>query len=340
MPLRGVPPLTMKFAMGLPVFWFLIGGVFTLFIGIRKDAACLSRIKPQSALMIRQNPPLAIVFMISATAFIAATTLLAKALGTNTLGPPLHPFQVTQGRFMFALLGISTAVIMLRPGFSRPNMRLHIARTVCGFFGVTCMFAAAARIPLADATAISFLNPVFGMILAIPFLGERPGKWRWIAAATAFAGAVVLLRPGSGTVQPAALIALLAAFGLGFELIWIKKLAGRERVLQVLIINNAIGLTIATLAMLPVWQMPTGAQWAALAGLGLVMASAQAFFINAMARADASFVTPFSYMTLIFATLYDGAIFANWPDAVSYCGAALIIAGAALLAWREARQRA
>ena len=59
-----------------------------------------------------------------------------------------------------------------------------------------------------------------------------------------------------------------------------------------------------------------------------------------MARADASFVTPFSYITLIFATLYDLLVFDVWPDAVSITGALVILGGALLLAWREGRTRA
>jgi len=82
---------------------------------------------------------------------------------------------------------------------------------------------------------------------------------------------------------------------------------------------------------------PSPAQWAALAAIGALMATAQVFFINAMARADASFIAPFSYATLIFATLYDALVFGTRPDAVSWLGAVVILSGAGLLAWREAR---
>jgi len=139
----------------------------------------------------RDAPGPAIAFMIAATA-IAGTTLLAKTLGTETLGQPLHPLQVSFGRFLFAWLVIVATVAALHPRLTRPDLKTHTARTLCGWSGVTLMFAAAAAIPLADATAISFLNPIFGMILAIPLLGERVGKWRWLAAAIAFAGAVIL----------------------------------------------------------------------------------------------------------------------------------------------------
>ena len=283
------------------------------------------------------NPPAAIAFMLTATAFIAATTLLAKALGTDVLGDPLHPLQVSHGRFLFAFIAIASVAAIVRPRLTRPHFGLHIGRTVFGWGGVTLMFAAVAYIPLADATAISFLNPVFCMLLAIPLLGEKVGPWRWFAAFTALIGALILLRPGPDSFQLAALLALAAAVIMGMELIFIKKLAGRERPFQILLINNSLGLVISSIAVLPVWEMPTAAQWAALAGLGVLMATAQACFINAMARADASFVTPFSYVTLIFASLYDLLIFDVWPDAISITGALVILGGASLLAWRERR---
>jgi len=287
-----------------------------------------------------QNPTLAVALMVLAASFIAGTTLAAKALGTDVLGDPLHPLQITHGRFAFALAGLLCVAAVMRPKIRAVNVKLHLGRTAFGATGVTLMFAAVAFVPLADATAISFLNPVFGMILAIPLLGERVGRWRWAAAAIAFAGALVLLRPGPDTFQVAALLALGAALAMGFELIFIKRLADSEPPLQILLVNNLMGWLLLSTVMIPFWQAPTGPQWAVLVGLGLMMACAQTCFINAMARADASYITPFSYLTLIFASLYDWAIFANVPDGVSVLGAAVIVSGAALLAWREGVNRA
>jgi drug/metabolite transporter (DMT)-like permease len=287
---------------------------------------------------IAPAPRAAILFVMGATALLAGTTLIAKALGTDTLGPPLHPFQVSFGRFLFAWLVFVTAVAVLRPRFTRPAWTTHVARVACGWTGVTLMFAAAAMIPLADATAISFLNPVFCMLLAIPLLGERVGPWRWLAAAIALLGALILIRPGA-SVETGALLALGAALAIGLELIFIKRLAGREAPLQILVINNSIGVVIAACAVIWVWQPPTPQQWAGMAALGLTMAAAQFCFINAMARADASFVTPFTYLTLVFAALYDAALFGVLPDGISLVGAAVITAGAALLTWREAVSR-
>lgn len=286
----------------------------------------------------QDNPPLAAGLILLATAFIAVTTLLAKAIGTGVFGPPLHPLQVSHGRFVFAFLAIAGAMAVLRPQFARPAWGLHIGRTTFGWLGVSLMFAAVAFLPLSDATALVFLNPIFGMVLAIPLLGEKVGPVRWSAAAIAFVGAVILLRPSAATFQPAALLAILGALSMGIELIFIKRLTNRERPAQILFFNNLIGVGIASVAVVAVWIAPTPGQWAALAGIGLAMACAQACFINGMARADASFVAPFSYATLIFATLYDFGVFAVIPDAVSVVGAGTILAGALLLALREGRR--
>ena len=289
--------------------------------------------------MPKQAPLLAASLIVAASILIAATTLLAKSLGTDALGENLHPLQITHSRFVFAWLGILAATAIMRPRFTRPHWGWHGARSACGFTGVSLMFTAVIYIPLADATAISFLNPVFAMLLAIPLLGERIGRWRILATLLAFAGALILTRPGQGTVEPAALLALAAAAVMGLELIFIKKLSGAERPLQILLLNNTIGLTIASSLVWPFFQWPNGDQWMALIALGLCMAAAQAFFVNGMARADASFVGPFSYSTLIFAAIYDMFIFGVVPDAVSLIGAATIMAGAILLAWREGVRR-
>nr|WP_328795080.1 DMT family transporter [Jannaschia marina] len=276
-------------------------------------------------------------FMVTATLFIAATMLLAKALGTASLGPALPPFMVTFGRFLFAWITIVLCLAVLRPRFTRPDVRTHALRSAFGFAGVTFMFAAAAAIPLSDATAISFLNPIFAMMLAIPLLGERVGPWRWLAALIALAGAIVLTRPGGGAIEIGALLAMGAALAYGVEVILIKRLSGGEKPLQVLFVNNCFGLAFAATAAALTWQTPTPAQWSAMAALGTLMACAQFCFVSAMARADASFVSPFVYLTLVFAGLYDAVIYGVIPDAVGWAGAGLILTGAALLAWREAR---
>lgn len=278
-------------------------------------------------------------FMVAATVFIAATTVIAKALGTDTLGPALLPFQVTFGRYLFGALAIFVAASILRPRIQVRYAHLHLVRILLGWGGVTLMFASVAMIPVAEATAITFLNPVIAMILAIPLLGEKVGPIRWSAAVIALLGAALLLRPGEGVIAPGALLAVGAACLLGGEVLTIKRLTRHEPMLATLVWANALGLLIAGVTALPGWQPPTGSQWMGMAALGFAMAAAQGCFVNALARADTSFVTPFSYLTLVFAGIYDAVLFGVIPDTVGWIGAGLILCGASLLAWREGRLR-
>ena len=304
------------------------------------------RVPVRSRLMI---PPalLAALLMAVATAFFAGTTLLAKALGSGALGTPIDALQVSQARFVFGFIAV-VIVLGLLPrrvravptDTPRPAWGLHFLRTMLGWLGGAFLFAAVARIPLTDATALSFLSPIATMLFAIPLLGERVGPWRWGAAALALLGALVLLRPGDGMVQPAALLALGAALCMGLEGIVIKRLTGREPPQQIMPVNNAMGAAIATLAVLPFFQWPeSGSQWAALAGVGVLMVSGQLLLLVALMRADASYVTPFLYLTLVWAALFDIAVFGILPDGVSVAGAAIIMSGGLLMAWRESRLR-
>ncbi|MGY6706821.1 MAG: DMT family transporter [Rhizobiaceae bacterium] len=293
-----------------------------------------------STVPARQEDPaqalIAVAMMLTACALLAGTTLIAKMLGPVGSGDAaLHPLQVTAGRFTFAALALLSFIVWLRPSFRGAVWSNHVLRVVFGWAGVTCLFAAASMMRLADATAISFLNPIVAMILSIPLLGEKVGPWRWGAAGIAFAGAVILTEPGSGAIQIAALIALLAAFFMGAEAVLIKKLSDSEPPLRILTINNLVGMVLALTAASFVWRWPTPDQWLLLALLGVTMVSVQALFIQALRRGDASFVMPFFYTTLIFAAFYDFVTFGEIPTLAAWTGAGFIIAGALVVAWRE-----
>lgn len=119
----------------------------------------------------------AIQLMVGASALVAATSLIAKALGTGVQADmPLDAFQISAGRFVFAFLALCTVYALAprrRPSFSGAHWRRHLLRSLCGWLGVTAMFAAVARMPIADATAISFLSPLVTMLFAVMLLGEH-----------------------------------------------------------------------------------------------------------------------------------------------------------------------
>lgn len=271
--------------------------------------------------------------MLVATSLIALSTLFAKMLSTGS--EALSPFQVSWGRYLFGFMFLNIFVVVKRPSFSKPHWPIHAVRIVCGWAGVTCMFGATAFIPLGDVSAIAFTNPIFAMLLAIPILGERIGKLRWMTAGLALMGALLLVRPGTDTFQPAALIALLAAGLFAMELVVIKILTGRESVFQLIYIANGVAMVLSSLVVVWVWQAPTPTQWLLMAATGLSMVSAQVFFTKAVKLGDASFIAPFSYATLLFAALYDFAIFSVIPVPLSILGGLIVIASGIVLAWRE-----
>ncbi|MEX0695434.1 MAG: DMT family transporter [Rhodospirillales bacterium] len=276
-----------------------------------------------------------VLFSLLAAALLAATSMLAKLLGNDLYGPPLHPLQVSAGRFIFAFSALVVVAPFMKLQFRGAPYRWHFLRSVLGWLGVSCTFAAAAQMPLAEATAITFLSPIATMIFAIPFLGEKVGRVRWSAAAVSMVGAFVLIRPGTDAFQAAALLALAAALLIGLEMVVIKRLSGNEPAIRILFINNAFGATISLSAATLVWIQPTIQQWGLLISLGLIMVVAQTCFIQAMKSADASFTVPFFYTTLVFAAAYDFGLFGVIPEPMSWLGAAIIIAGAVFLAFRE-----
>lgn len=276
--------------------------------------------------------------MIACCAFIAASTFFAKMLGTGEFGDPMHPFQIVLGRYVFALLALAPFFVLTRQNFRNAPWPRYVGRSVCGWGGVAGLFAAASLIPLADATAISFLNPIFAMILAIIFLGERVGPIRWGAAAIAMTGGMILIRPGVEAVQIGAVIALAAAFSMAAEIIFAKLLARTEGVVRMLFITNMFATVIAIITASFVWRPPSWEELGLMAAVGWTMVSAQFLFMATLKTADASFATPFFYATLVFAAAYDFAWFNVIPAPISFVGASLIVAGAVLLAIREAQK--
>ena len=279
--------------------------------------------------------------MIAASVFIALSTFLAKGVAGrfDIDAQGIHPLQITAGRFIFAWLLWIAVLAVVRIDWQPIHWRLHVVRCVFGWATVTLVFWASSLMALADATAISFLTPVVTLVLAIVFLGERVGVVRWSAVAIMLLGALVLLRPGTSAFQPAALLALAAAFTSAIESTLIKKLTGLESRMQILVINNSIGLIIALTAALLIWTWPTPLQWFVLAGVGLTMAVAQVFFLTSMRDGDASYVVPFMYSTLLFAGVLDYIVFGDAPDSIGIVGALIIVAGAIFLALRESQRQ-
>ena len=278
---------------------------------------------------IKQNTVTSVLFMISASLLIAGTTILAKILGTTTLGPPINPMQISNARFIFAFILIFIFFITTKSKIIKPNYKIHLGRSVCGWIGISILFGASSIIPITDATAIIFTNPIFTMLLAIVLLGEKVKPIKWIAVIITFWGALILIRPENNIInhQFIIIILIIGAFVLGLESIFIKMLTFKENPKQILLINNSIGLLISSIPICFIWTTPTTLQILAMLGIGSLMLCAQACFIQALRRSKAHFAVPYFYTTLIFVAIYDFFIFNITPDDISFIGASLIIIG-------------
>ena len=122
--------------------------------------------------------------MIAASSLFGMTTIIAKILGQGFEGESLHPFQVSSGRFFFALMTLIIFYSFNRFQIKSTNLRIHFGRSILGWLGVSSMFAAVMFIPISDAIAISFMNPVIAMFVAIPVLKKKWGEldgWRHLS---------------------------------------------------------------------------------------------------------------------------------------------------------------
>lgn len=270
----------------------------------------------------------AAVLCVVACLFFAGANALGKAAQTMLPGPELHPLQVAAARFVFGFLTVSPFLLMRGPSALKTAIPFrHLQRVLLGFTGVLLGFWALKTMALADAISIMWSAPLFALVFAAWFLREHVGVRRWLAAAIGFAGVVVLMRPGAGTLEPAALLALAAAFVTGAEVATIRVLAMRDSAVTILLINNALGVVIALALAAPFLVMPSFEQGLALAGVGVVMVSGQAIFLQSLKLAEASQIAPFYYATIVWAALIGVVVFGETLDWGFWLGAGLIAAG-------------
>jgi len=213
---------------------------------------------------------------------------------------------------------------------------LQLLRSGALLTATICFFGGLRYLPLAEASAVTFLGPVFVLALSGPLLDERPNRARWIASLAGFAGILILVRPGSAIFHPAALLLVLAAFCNALYFVTTCKLAD-ESTYTTLFYSALVG-TVGLSFALP-WQLeaeaPGLSHGALFLLLGLFAGVGHWFVISAYQLAPASMLTPFSYLQMIWATLYGLAIFGQLPDRWSALGMAIIVASGVGLAVQE-----
>jgi drug/metabolite transporter (DMT)-like permease len=250
--------------------------------------------------------------------------------------------QLAWARFLFSFLcvaGFLRLWLGRLPWRSRaPGLQALRSLLLCG---CTLFFSAAlARIPLADATAVGFASPVITVALAALLLKEEVGWRRWAGVVLGFAGVLIALRPPFLTGEPlhwAYLLPLGTATLFAFYQILTRRLAQIDDA-RVTIFHTGLAAALATSLLQPfVFVPPSLLQWGALLVLGALGAVSHGLLVLAYARAPASLLAPLSYTQLVWASLAGVLVFADWPDAITLLGAAVIAAGGLLIALPQRR---
>jgi len=220
------------------------------------------------------------------------------------------------------------------------HLGTQLARSVCLVVATVCFFGALRFLPLAEASAITFLAPMFAVFLSMPVLGEKPTRARWIAAIVGFVGILILVRPGAAAFHPAAALLVLAALANALYQLLTRKLPN-DTPYTTLFYSALVGTAVLSLA-LPVAELPeevTAHDAVFLLLLGVFAGLGHYLLIGAFLAAPASLVAPFAYLQMIWATLYGYVVFGQLPDGFSAIGMAVIVASGVGLVWHERRMR-
>lgn len=268
--------------------------------------------------------------MTTGLCFIAVTAVVKYAA---------QDLPAAQAAFLRYLLGlvflIPVARALVSERIARADLRFFVGRGVVHTLAVMSWFYAMTQIPIAEVTAMNYLNPVYVTLGAALFLGERLALRRLAAVGIALLGVVIILRPGFREVETGHLAMLATAMLFGASYLFAKPLSGRYTagmVVALLSITVTIGLAPFAAA---VWVTPT------LADLGwmfLVAAFATAghdAMTRAFAAAPISVTQPVTFLQMVWAVLLGWAVFDEPPDAFVILGATLIIASVSFIAWRE-----
>lgn len=213
---------------------------------------------------------------------------------------------------------------------------LQFGRALTQLASVALFFTSLQFIGLAEATAIMDTNPVLITLGAAIFLGERIGLRRALGIAAALTGAMIVIRPGMGVFQPAALLPMIGAFTYAANALLTRIVRGDSTATSIL--WSAVTGTVLTSAAVPFFWQPiaAGDLWAFIA-LGVFGTISQTLLIRAFAIAEAGALAPFGYTGLVWAGLWGWLFFGQLPDSWTILGAVIIV-GAGLYVWsREAR---
>jgi drug/metabolite transporter (DMT)-like permease len=287
----------------------------------------------------RDEPMRGIPLLLASVSMFSISDALTKRLG-ETL-PAVEVAWLRYGTF----LAIAAILLLRAPGGGRLRSRapgLQVLRGL-GVVASALMFITGLQhLPLAEATAINFVSPVFVTVLSVIFLAERLAWRRWCAIGVGMLGMLIILRPGSDAFTLAALFPIGSAAAWASAVIVTRRIGAVDAPETTLFWTAGVGFAVVTL-LLPVLMLfgPAGVTLPSLTqiGLGLLVgifsAAAQYLVVLAYRAAPVSVLAPFSYTQLLTSGLLGVAVFGHVPDGWTLLGAAVIAASGLYMAHRE-----
>jgi drug/metabolite transporter (DMT)-like permease len=273
--------------------------------------------------------------------WMSATVLsfCAMAVAARELLRHLGTFEI-----LFFRTGVSLLIVLalaLRTGIGTlktQRLGVHAWRNGVHLGGQASWVYAIGALPLATVFAIEFTSPIFTALLAVLFLHERMNSGRAVMLVLGLAGVLVILRPGFGVFQPAALVMLFGSFCFAVQFIGTKKLSATESPMAVLFWMSVIQTPVCLAAALPGWILPGAADLPWIAVIGIGSFAAHYCMTRAMKLADAMVIVPVDYFRLPLIAVVGAVFYAEPFDPLVFLGAAMIFAGVWFSLARENRR--
>ena len=270
--------------------------------------------------------------MLSSGLSFVAVTGIVRYLGTD--------LPAAQSAFIRFGWGVVFLLPMLGPLWRAglpPGIRAPVIwRGAVHTLAVVLWFYAMARIPVAEVTAIGYLNPVIVTLGAAVLFGEKLALRRLVAIGLAIIGALIVLRPGLREITPGHYAQLGAAVSFAGSYLLAKQLSSKLPASQVV----ALMSVTVTLGLLPfaiaVWVPVTMTQLAWLALVAAFATYAHYAMTRAFTEAPIAVTQPVTFMQLVWATLLGTLVFGEAVDPFVIAGGGLIIGAVSYITWREA----
>ncbi len=249
-----------------------------------------------------QRPLKGVALMLAALLCFALLDATSKHL-SQTFNVPLLVWARYTVHCVLMLVFLGPAQGTRLVATSRPVAQILRALLLVGVTGFA--MAAFRVMPLAETTALLFVTPLIVALLAGPFLGERVGPARWLAALVGFAGTLLIARPGGALALDGILYTSIAAICYSIYQIQTRKMAATERPLTMVFYTALVGTMAMSLALPWIWTgpAPTAQQALMICSLALYGGTGHFLLTHAFRHAPASTLAPFLYGQLIWAAL-------------------------------------